>query len=56
MDFGAGRELDDGTSRDLRARRSTLRRKCLRGEAATVQSDVYSLGVLLYHLPLASTR
>ncbi len=50
MDFGAGRELDDSSSSDLTGTPLYLAPEVLRGEAATVQSDLYCLGVLLYHL------
>ena len=48
MDFGAGRKLEDksfpaGTPLYLAP-------EVLRGEAVTVRSDIYSLGVLLFHL------
>ena len=50
MDFGAGRELDDSSSSDLTGTPLYLAPEVLRGEPATVQSDLYCLGVLLYHL------
>ncbi|HYN06141.1 MAG TPA: protein kinase [Vicinamibacterales bacterium] len=49
MDFGSGRELDD----DRQALSGTpvyLAPELFSGGAATVASDVYSLGVLLFHL------
>jgi TolB-like protein len=49
MDFGTGRELvDDAT--DLAGTPLCLAPEVFRGEPASVQSDVYSLGVVLYHL------
>ena len=50
MDFGAGREIDDDSSSDLTGTSLYLAPEELRGEAATVRSDLYSLGVLLYRL------
>ena len=50
MDFGAGRELDDSSSSDLTGTPLYLAPEVLRGDAATVQSDLYCLGVLVYHL------
>jgi serine/threonine-protein kinase len=50
MDFGTGRELDDNSSSDLTGTPLYLAPEVLRGEPATVRSDIYSLGVLLYHL------
>jgi serine/threonine-protein kinase len=50
MDFGAGKELDDNTSSDLTGTPLYLAPEVLAGRPATVQSDIYSLGVLLYHL------
>jgi predicted permease len=50
MDFGAGRELDDSSSSDLTGTPLYLAPEVFRGETATVQSDLYCLGVLLYHL------
>jgi eukaryotic-like serine/threonine-protein kinase len=54
MDFGAGREADDGLSSDLAGTPLYLAPEVLRGEPATVRSDIYSLGVLLYHLVTGS--
>jgi len=50
MDFGTGRELDDSSSSDLAGTPLYVAPEVLAGLPATVQSDVYSLGVLLYHL------
>ena len=49
MDFGTGRELDDRAP-DLAGTPLYLAPEVFRGQPATVQSDIYSLGVLLYHL------
>ena len=49
MDFGAGREFGDGGS-DLAGTPLYLAPEVFHGEPATIQSDIYSLGVLLYHL------
>ena len=54
MDLGAGRDLLD-TREDRRGRRLSgtplyMAPELLRGEEGTVRSDLYSAGVLLYHL------
>ena len=54
MDFGTGKELDDNSSSDLAGTPLYLAPEVMAGQPATVQSDIYSLGVLLYHL-LTST-
>jgi serine/threonine-protein kinase len=54
MDFGTGREFDADASSDLAGTPLYLAPELLRGEHATVRSDVYSLGVLLYHLVTGS--
>ncbi len=54
MDFGAGRELDADAPSDLAGTPLYLAPEVLEGQPATVQSDVYSLGVLLYHLVTGS--
>ena len=54
MDFGTGRELDDDASSDLAGTPLYLAPEVLEGQQATVQSDIYSLGVLLYHLVTGS--
>jgi serine/threonine-protein kinase len=51
MDFGAGRELaDDCVASDLAGTPLYLAPEILEGQPATVRSDIYSVGVLLYHL------
>jgi serine/threonine-protein kinase len=54
MDFGAGRELADSSASDLAGTPLYLAPEVLAGGPATVGSDVYSLGVLLYHLVTGS--
>jgi serine/threonine-protein kinase len=54
MDFGTGRELDDDASSDLAGTPLYLAPEVLQGQKATVRSDIYSLGVLLYHLVTGS--
>jgi eukaryotic-like serine/threonine-protein kinase len=54
MDFGAGRELDDDAGSDLAGTPMYLAPEVLQGQPATVRSDIYSLGVLLYHLVTGS--
>ena len=49
MDFGAGREIEAQGS-DLTGTPLFLAPEVLRGGPATTRSDLYSLGVLLYHL------
>jgi TolB-like protein/cytochrome c-type biogenesis protein CcmH/NrfG/predicted Ser/Thr protein kinase len=52
-DFGAGCELQketDEQTRELAGTPVCVAPEVLAGQAATPQSDVYSLGVLLYHL------
>jgi len=51
MDFGTGTERDEHTSpADLAGTPLCLAPELLAGKAATIQSDIYSLGVLLYRL------
>ncbi len=50
MDFGTGRELEDPSSTDLAGTPLYLAPEVFRGQPATVRSDIYSLGVLLFHL------
>jgi TolB-like protein/tRNA A-37 threonylcarbamoyl transferase component Bud32 len=54
MDFGTGRELADDASSDLAGTPLYLAPEVLQGQQATVRSDIYSLGVLLYHLVTGS--
>ena len=54
MDFGTGRELDDGASSDLAGTPLYLAPEVLQGQKATVRSDIYSFGVLLYRLVTGS--
>lgn len=52
-DFGAGCELQEtaeGATRELAGTPASVAPEVLGGQAATPQTDVYSLGVLLYHL------
>jgi serine/threonine-protein kinase len=52
-DFGAGCQLEEGADeqpRELAGTPVCVAPEVLAGQAATPQSDVYSLGVLLYHL------
>jgi tetratricopeptide (TPR) repeat protein len=48
MDFGAGRELDDSSLPS--GTPAYLAPEILAGKPATIRSDIYSLGVLLFHL------
>ena len=50
MDFGAGRELDDAFAADLTGTPLYVAPEVMQGCEATARSDIYSLGVLLYHL------
>ena len=49
MDFGTGRELED-PSPDISGTPLYLAPEILRGQSATARTDIYSLGVLLFHL------
>ena len=50
MDFGTGRELTDAAASDLAGTPLYVAPEVLDGNPATAQSDVYSLGVVLFHL------
>ena len=50
MDFGTGRALKDSAAVEMAGTPLYLAPELLRGEPATVRSDVYSVGVLLHHL------
>jgi eukaryotic-like serine/threonine-protein kinase len=50
MDFGAGRDVDDDSFSDLAGTPLYLAPEVLAGGPATPRSDIYSLGVLLYHM------
>ena len=54
MDFGAGRDMATTAASDLAGTPLYLAPEILEGQAATVQSDVYSLGVLLYYVTVGS--
>jgi len=54
MDFGTGRELDEDAPSDLAGTPLYLAPEVLQGQPATIQSDIYGLGVLLYHLVTGS--
>jgi TolB-like protein len=54
MDFGTGRELDEDASSDLAGTPLYLAPEVLLGQQATIQSDIYSVGVLLYHFVTGS--
>ena len=54
MDFGTGRDLEDDAASDLAGTPLYLAPEVLQGQRATVRSDIYSLGVLLYHLVTGS--
>jgi serine/threonine-protein kinase len=50
MDFGTGRELSDNSDAGLAGTPLYLAPELLSGQGPTIRSDIYSLGVLLYHL------
>jgi TolB-like protein/Tfp pilus assembly protein PilF len=50
MDFGAGSELADKSTSDVAGTPLYVAPDVLAGRAPSVQSDIYSLGVLLFHL------
>lgn len=50
MDFGTGRELDEESEMSTAGTPLYLAPEVLSGENATVRSDIYSMGVLLYRL------
>src|SRR5207247_9654483 len=57
MDFGTGRTLTDdpaAASADLAGTPLYLAPELFAGGHATVQSDIYSVGVLLFHLVTAA--
>ena len=54
MDFGTGRNLDADASLDLAGTPLYLAPEVLLGQPATKRSDLYSLGVVLFHLVTGS--
>jgi len=54
MDFGAGRELADDSGTDLAGTPLYLAPEIFEGGSASVRSDIYSLGVLLFYLATGS--
>jgi serine/threonine-protein kinase len=54
MDFGVGRDIQDDGPGTRAGTPLYLAPEVLLGGAATVQSEIYSLGVLLYHLVTGS--
>ena len=50
MDFGTGKALDDRSTAELAGTPLYLAPEVLAGQPATVQSDIYGLGVLLFYL------
>jgi len=54
MDFGTGLELDADASGGVAGTPLYLAPEVLRGGEATVRSDIYSVGITLYHLATGS--
>jgi serine/threonine protein kinase/cytochrome c-type biogenesis protein CcmH/NrfG len=54
MDFGTGRDSGEEASSDLAGTPLYLAPEILRGQQAAVRSDIYSLGILLYHVATGS--
>lgn len=54
MDFGTGRELAEASETSVAGTPLYLAPEVLSGEKATVRSDIYSMGVLLYRLLTSS--
>jgi serine/threonine-protein kinase len=54
MDFGTGRTLEEDAAPDLAGTPLYLAPEVLHGQQATVRSDIYSLGVVLFHLVTGS--
>jgi serine/threonine protein kinase/tetratricopeptide (TPR) repeat protein len=54
MDFGTGRDSGEEASSDLAGTPLYLAPEVLRGQQAAVRSDIYSLGILLYHVATGS--
>ena len=54
MDFGTGREQDDPSGESLAGTPLYLAPELICRNEATVRSDIYSIGVLLYHLVTCS--
>jgi tetratricopeptide (TPR) repeat protein len=50
MDFGVGRELTDGSVTDLAGTPLYLAPEVLRDGRADARADIYSIGVLLFHI------
>jgi serine/threonine protein kinase/Flp pilus assembly protein TadD len=50
MDFGTGRDLGDNSGTDLAGTPLYLASEIFEGGSASIRSDIYSLGVLLFHL------
>jgi serine/threonine-protein kinase len=50
MDFGAGGQLNAGNKRRLRGTPLYIAPEVLKGGESTVRSDIFAVGVLLYHL------